>query len=523
MPDDTTAPPHAVTRLDLGSLATRAARRNPGGVAFVEATTGEETTFAAFERHAVSCAEELHDLGLGRGDVVAILARNSVEMYAAHFAALKLGAVTLFLNVDLTPSDLAYQLRDAGADAVVYDAEFSEKLAPYRDTATLEPALTTDRIAELGSPGTTDVSDGNGPTLADTAIEPSDTALILYTSGTTSRPKGVVHTHRSYSYGVVNTLVGGDVRQDEVQTAVLPLFHIHQDLWTKAALCVGATTVLYDEFEPESFLESVDRYDLTYLNLMASMYRRLVEFDVPEDDVASVRRCVHGMPMETSIRERVVESFDAELQKVYGQTEALIATFLDPEWQFEKPGNYVGEPTPFVEVAIMDDDGNLLDREETGEIVLRGPTVMEGYLNMPEKSASTWEHGWHHTDDVGLIDEDGLLFFVDREKDVVKTGGENVSSIKVENVVAEHPAVRECAVVGLPHAEWGEAITAFVTVRGDVPVEDLRAHCADHLARFERPKDFVVRSEFPYTSTGKITKSRLEAEYRDHYRDGEEG
>lgn len=517
MSGDSRSPPHAVTRSDLGSIATRAARRNPDDVAFVEAATGEETTFAAFETHAVSCAEELCDLGLGRGDVVAILAKNSVEMYAAHFAALKLGAATLFLNVDLTPSDLAYQLQDAGADAVVYDAEFSEKLRPYRDDATLDPALTTDRIAELGSAETTDIPDGSVPTFTGTAIDPSDTALILYTSGTTSKPKGVVHTHRSYSYGVINTLVGGDVRQDEVQTGVLPLFHIHQDLWAKAALCVGATTVLYDEFEPESFLESVDRYDVSYLNLMASMYRRLIELDIPADDVASVRRCVHGMPMEMSVRERVIEAFDAELQKVYGQTEALIATFLDPEWQFEKPGNYVGEPTPFVDVAIMD-DGNLLDRGETGEIVLRGPTVMEGYLNMPERSAATWEHGWHHTDDVGLIDEDGLLFFVDREKDVVKTGGENVSSIKVENVVAEHPAVRECAVVGLPHEEWGEAITAFVTVDEDVTVEDLRAHCVDHLAGFERPKAFVVRSEFPYTSTGKITKSQLKAEYRDYYR-----
>lgn len=519
MPDDQTLPPYEVARSDLGTLATRAARRSPDGVAFVDAATGEETTFAEFEAHAGACADALEDRGVERGDVLAVLATNSVEMYAAHFAALSLGAVTLFLNVDLTPSDLAYQLEDAGADAVVYDPELEEKLEPYRADATLEPALTTAQVAELDASGETDARAGRELGSRDVVIDPSDPALILYTSGTTSKPKGVVHTHRSYSYGVINTLVGGDVRRDEIQVGVLPLFHIHQDLWTKAALCVGATTVLYDEFEPESFVESVDRYDVTYLNLMASMYRRLVEVDVPAGAVSSVRRCVHGMPMEMSLRERIVETFDADLQKVYGQTEALIATFLDPEWQFEKPGNYVGEPTPFVEVAVMDDDGGLLDRGETGEIVLRGPTVMDGYLNMPEASAATWADGWHHTEDVGLIDEDGLLFFVDREKDVVKTGGENVSSIKVENCVGEHPAVSECAVVGLPHETWGEAITAFVTADGDVTAEELRAHCAAHLAGFERPKAFVVRSEFPYTSTGKITKSQLKREYREYYRD----
>lgn len=175
-----------MTRSDLGTIGTRAARWNPDGVAFVEAATGKETTFATFEARAVACAEELFDCGVERGDVVARLPRNSVEMYMAYFAALKLGAITLFLNVDPVPSDLAYQLRDAGADAIVYDPEFSEKLKPYWDEATLDPVFTTDRVADPDNLESTPPQDGVEPAFGDVRIEPSDPALILYTSGTTS-------------------------------------------------------------------------------------------------------------------------------------------------------------------------------------------------------------------------------------------------------------------------------------------------------------------------------------------------
>jgi long-chain acyl-CoA synthetase len=505
-------PPPEVRPADLGAIASRAARRTPDGAAFVAAADGRTVTFGEFEARATACAAALRERGLDAGDRLAVLARNSVEMYVAHFGALKAGVVTLYLNADLTPSALAYQLRDARADAVVRDPELAPKLAAFEGD--LDPTISTapdeDGIVSVATLTETD-RDPPAP-----RIDPDDPALILYTSGTTARPKGVVHSHRSYTYGVVNTLVGGDVRRDDVQTGVLPLFHIHQDLWTKAAFCVGATTVLYDAFEPDPFRRSLDRYDVTYVNLMASMYRRLLDAEAPIE-APSVRRCVHGMPMEMDVRERVADAFDADLQKVYGQTETLVTTFLDPRWQFEKPGNYVGEATPFADVALVDETGELCDRGETGEIVVRGPSVMEGYLNRPDASADAWSDGWHRTDDLGRFDEDGLLRFVDRKGDMIKTGGENVASIRVEECLLDHPAVAECAVVGLPHERWDEAVTAFVRIEGATTEADLLAHCEGTLAPFERPKTIVEVDSFPYTATGKIAKAELESAHRDLY------
>jgi long-chain acyl-CoA synthetase len=502
----------------LGTIATRAARREPDGVAFVEADTGRRVTFGEFERRANACAAALRDRGLDAGDTLAILATNGVEMYVAHFGALKAGLVTLYLNADLTSEALAYQLRDGDADAIVRDPELAPKLAAFDDD--LDPTITTAASGDDAVPvamlaeteaAPPDVTPDPGP-------DEDDPALVLYTSGTTAKPKGVVHSHRSYTHGVVNTLVGGDVRRDDVQTGVLPLFHIHQDLWTKAAFCVGATTVLYDDFDPGPFCRSLAEHDVTYVNLMASMYRRLLDDEV-DVDAPSVRRCVHGMPMEMAVRERVVDAFDANLQKVYGQTETLVTTFLDPRWQFEKPGNYVGEATPFADVAVMDEDGELLGRGETGEIVVRGPSVMQGYLNRPAASAAAWTDGWHHTDDLGRVDEDGVLLFVDRKGDMIKTGGENVASIRVEEALLDHPAVAACAVVGLPHDRWDEAVTAFVRIEDEASATDadLRAHCEERLAPFERPKSVVRVESFPYTATGKIAKAELESTHCDHY------
>jgi len=507
-------PPSAVTRGDLGAITTRAARRAPDGVAFVEADSGRTVTFDEFERRANACAAALRGRGLDAGDTLAVLATNGVGMYVAHVGALKAGLVTLFLNVDLTPEALAYQLRDGDADAVVRDPELAPKLDAF--DGDLDPTITTAERGDDAVPVATMIESEAEP--PDVTPAPDDPALVLYTSGTTAKPKGVVHSHRSYAYGVVNTLVGGDVRRDDVQTGVLPLFHIHQDLWTKAAFCVGATTMLYDGFDPASFCRSVEEYDVTYVNLMASMYRRLLNAGV-DVDASSVRRCVHGMPMEMGTRERVADAFGADLQKVYGQTETLVTTFLDPRWQFEKPGNYVGEATPFADVAVMDEDGDLLERGETGEIVVRGPSVMQGYLNRPEASTAAWTDGWHRTDDLGRFDEDGVLLFVDRKGDMIKTGGENVASIRVEEALLDHPAVAACAVVGLPHDRWDEAVTAFVRTEADASVTDadLRAHCEERLAPFERPKSIIRVDSFPYTATGKIAKAELAAARRDHY------
>jgi len=265
----------------------------------------------------------------------------------------------------------------------------------------------------------------------------------------------------------VKALDGGAVRHVDVQTGVLLDFHIHQDLWTKAESCVGVTTVLSDGFDPQPVCRSLHRYDVTHVKLMASMYRWFLTAEV-DVDASSVRRCVHEMPMEMGVRERVVTAFDTDLQTECYHSETLIMTFLDLRWQFEKPGNYLGEETPLAGVAVMDNDGKLLDRGETGKIVVCGPSIMQEYLNRP----AAWTDGWHNTDDLGRVDEDGLLLFVDRKGDMIKTGGLNVASIRVEGVLLDQLAVVACAVVGLPHVSWDEPTTVFVLIETWASVTD---------------------------------------------------
>lgn len=520
-------------RVTLGDLSARAARRTPDRTAFVDAATDESVTFAEFETLATRAANALLDAGLDPGDRFAVVADNSIDCLLAQFGALKAGVTAVLLNADLAADDLAYQLGHAEVDGIAVDGDLVEKVEPFLEDANGDAAADADGgavdpvLAIRGADGYPDfrtfveAGDADPP---EVEIAGGDDALIMYTSGTTGRPKGVVHTHDSYAYNVANVIAACDLSRFDTQVAVLPLFHIQQDSFAKAALGVSATTVIYRAFDPETVLEDVEARGLTYLNLMASMYRRLFEAGAEEEtyDLSGIRRCVYGMPMEMSLRERVVEETGAKLRTVCGQTEAGITLYFDPEWQLEKPGNYVGRTAAFADAAIVDEDGTELPQGEEGEIGYRGPTIMDRYLKAPEKTADTWRGGWHRSGDVGVVDEDGQIRFVDRKKDLVKTGGENVSSTKVENVVGDHPDVGEAAVVGLPHSEWGEAVTAFVVpagdAGGDLDPEAVRAHASERLAGFETPKEVVVVEDLPHTATGKIRKRALASRHEDYYR-----
>lgn len=502
-------------RQALGDFPARAARRTPDRTAFVDAATGESVTFREFDTLTTRAATALLDSGLAPGDRFAVVAANSIDCLLAQFGALRAGLVAVLLNADLDSDALAYQLGHAEVSGLAVDGGLLGRVEPFLESNDAAPVL-----AIGGAEGYDDFRafvDSGSPESPGVPVDGDDDALVMYTSGTTGKPKGVVHTHRSYGYNVANTIAACDLSRFDTQVAVLPLFHIQQDTFAKMALGVSATTVIYREFDPETILEDVESRGLTYLNLMASMYRRLFEAGAESFDLSSVRRCVYGMPMEMSLRERVVEATGAKLRTVCGQTEAGITLYFDPEWQLEKPGNYVGRTAAFADAAIIDEDGEERPQGEEGEIGYRGPTIMDRYLKAPEKTAETWRGGWHRSGDVGVVDDDGQIRFVDRKKDLIKTGGENVSSTKVENVVGDHPDVAECAIVGLSHPEWTEAVTAFVVPHDTVDSEDVCAYARERLAGFETPKEVVVVEELPHTATGKVRKRELASRYADHY------
>lgn len=513
--------PNQIRRTAMGDIATFAARRTPDKIAFVLSETGREVTFQEFDALANRTANALLDVGFEKGQRIGIVAKNSIDQYALHFGALKIGAVCVFNNVDLLPEDHAYQFDLAEVDGVFFDDELSASIEEYIGENDLMKVVQFDR-SDRESLGESFASfiEGASTESPDVEVSGNDPALIMYTSGTTSKPKGVIHTHDSYIGTVTNLSIKTNIRHDDVQVGVLPLFHIHQDVFAKAGLGVSATKILYREFDPERLMSDVEQYDITFMNLMSSMYRTLFnEVDIEAYEGSSIRHCIYGMPMEVTLRKRIMETFDATLQLVCGQTEAGQTLYFDSEWQLKKEGNYVGRSGPLNDVAIMDEDGNLLPPGEPGEIVYRGQSIMDGYLQQPEKTAETWRQSWHHSEDVGVRDEDGLVLFLDRKKDMIKTGGENVSSSKVENAVSDHSDVKEAAVVGLPHDRWGEAVTAFViTVEGTDPDPgSIREFTKDALAPFEVPKAVEVVSSLPTTATGKVRKREVADAYGDYY------
>lgn len=514
--------PNEIGRNTLGDKATWAARRTPDKTAFVMAATGREVTYEEFNNRANRAAHAFQAAGLEKGDRVGFVTGNSERMLAAEFGALKAGMVPSLNNTQLDTETMTYQLENADTKAVIVDNELFPKVTPYVEDAGIDTVVSIewDSTEERSQNSFETFIDSHPSSEPNVDIEGDDPALILYTSGTTSRPKGVLHTHESYAANTANVMAKHKMTSDDVVGNVHPLFHVIET-YLRAGFELSATNVIFRGFDPETLLTAIEKYEISTFYLLSSIYRRLLnEVDVDSYDLSSVRQCGYGMPMEMSLRERVADAFDADLQLGMGQTEAGIIMFLGPKWQFEKEGNYIGRSGPFADAAIMDDDGTILPQGELGEIVFRSPAIMARYINNEEKTKELWRDGWHRTGDIGKFDEDGFLLFVDRKKDIIKTGGENVSTTKVQNAVSDHPAVDRAIVVGLPHEEWTEAVTAFVVLGTDEEAteEDILSFVRQRLASFEVPKRMEFVDELPQTATGKYRKTEIKDEYEDLYR-----
>ncbi|MEF8777632.1 MAG: AMP-binding protein [Natronomonas sp.] len=512
-----------IGRIAAGDIATRAGRRYPEKTAFMVPEQDESVTFSEFDDRTNRAAHALLDAGFEKDSRIAVIAGNSLQILEAYFGALKAGCTPVFINPEITPEDITYELDHSEADSVLVDDVLYEKVAPLLDGRDLD-VLAAFEWAGTDVPVRSFRSfiDGHEETAPDVEIDDSDLAQIMYTSGTTSMPKGVLLSHKAVHTGSLNVITNSDVTRHDIMGCVMPLFHCAQLGMVKGGLHVGAQTVIRRGYEPDQFLEDVEKRQLSWSFLLPAMYKQLLGRDDIEDrDFSSLDYCLYAMtPMGNETLKRGIEVFGADFALGSGQTEAYPPTVIyQPEWQLDKQGNYWGTATANTDIAIMDDEGNLLPQGEVGEIVYRGPNVMDGYLKNEQATEEAFEHGWFHSGDMGFFDEDHLLKFVDRKKDMIKSGGENVSTQKVESTLLDHPDVAEVAVIGLPHERWGEAVTAFVipTPGADADADEIREFAKERLAGFEAPKSVELVEELPKTTTGKIQKFEVKESREDYY------
>ncbi|MGH3876003.1 MAG: class I adenylate-forming enzyme family protein [Actinophytocola sp.] len=511
-------------RVNVGDMLTRTAARSPGALALVDGR--RRWTWRELDARVNQIAHGLIRDGYRPDDRIAVMSGNTAEFLITYYACAKAGVVAVPINLGWNTDQTAYVLRHSGVTGIVVAADLlGAALDAIREVDTVTDVIVVgDEMLDIGR---------RCRRFDDLAADREDAPAVvigddcpvqcLYTGGTTSRPKGVLGSHLAVYLESLAIAVEWSFSDRDRLACMMPLFHTAQlNLFCTPAVAVGATMVLLPSFDAARLLDTIEEFGVTIIFGLPMMYRELLgRDDITTRDVSTLRLAVYGMaPMPADELRRAIELLGCDLSLMFGQTEmSPVTTIFRPEHQLSHSGA-VGTPTVNTQVAIMDYDGGLLESGRTGEIVYRGPQLMNGYLDDDAATADACRNGWFHSGDLGHFDDDGILWFDDRTKDVIKTGGENVASIEVELALyAAEPAIREVAVIGLPHERWGEAITAVAVPRPGHQLDGgtIRHKVKAHLDGFKVPKDVIVRAELPKTSTGKVQKNLLRQEHAAHY------
>ena len=480
----------------LGSWTARRASMSPHRVALVH---GDELiTYTGLADHAARAAHALRGLGVRRGDRVAYLGPNHPAFLELLFGTAQLGAIFVPLNTRLAAPELSYILADCGADVLLHAGG---------------PALPVRRAISLDT-DFRDLLSRVDPAPLDEPVSLDETALLMYTSGTTGRPKGVQLTHGNLTWNTVNLLIDLDLRADEVTLVSAPMFHVAAlNQTVLPTFLKGGRSLLVDSFDPVRALELIARHGVTFMFGVPTMFARLA--DTPgwaDADLSTVRNMiVGGAPVPTSLIEAYRQRGLTFLEG-YGLTETSPgALFLRADDAATHAGS-AGTPVFFADVQLSDATGGRPPPGEYGEVIVHGPNVMAGYWNRPEDTAAVLSpDGWLRSGDLAVTDEDGYFYIRDRLKDMFISGGENVYPAEVEEALYAHPAVAECAVIGVPDARWGEVGRAFVVLRPGARAtpEELLLALDGRLARFKIPKSVALVETLPRTGSGKVLKSQL--------------
>lgn len=483
------------------------------------------TTNREFRDRVSRVAGALTGLGVQPGDRVAMIARNSDRLVESFFGCFWAGAIANPINTRWNRSEMAYALNDCGATILLIDDPFLGSLEYLK--AEVPTLVSVVHIGEgpAGDPELHDYEEilGAAPPLADVGRSGDDVAFVLYTGGTTGFPKGVMLTHANLMAASTSMLAMG-CATGEVYLHAPPLFHIAGVQVMLGHFLGGqGPHVIVPAFTPEVILEAIDKHHVSDVMLVPTMLQMVLsDPSIDEWDLGSLKRVFYGAaPMTEALLRRAMEEIPGSgFVQGYGMTETALTVMLPP-WYYTEEGlatdktGSVGMPVPGAELAIRDEDGHEVNPGTVGEVVVRSASVMLGYYGNQAQTAATIRDGWLYSGDAGYLDEDGFLFLVDRLKDMIITGGENVYSSEVERVLAFHPAIADCAVIGIPHETWGEQVHAVVTLARDAAVseDELIEYCRQQIAAFKCPRSVEFRDALPISAAGKILKTELRAEH----------
>ena len=471
---------------------------------------GKTYSFEDLEDRAARCAGALTSIGVGPGDRVGALLHNSVEYVDLFEATARIGAIMVPMSPRLAPPELGFIANDSGIRVLVYDGREVETVKAFRPDTAIESVLA---VGPADDPSYDAALRGAAPIRSLAEVSWDDVLAIFYTSGTTGSAKGAMLTHGNFHWTNLNMVLALDLNRDERSLVALPMFHLGG--WNVNTLPVwwkGGRVILQQSFDAGQVLQRIEEHRVTSMMGVPTMYRMLADHpSFYETDLSSLRVCAcGGAPLPEGLI-RLWHERGVRLLQGYGLTEAAPNCLLVPPEDAERKVGAAGRPYFFADVRVFDDRDREVGPGGTGEIVVRGPSVMKGYWRQPEATASVLRDGWLRTGDIGRIDDEGYIFVIDRLKDMFISGGENVYPAEIEKVLAGHPAVAEAAVIGVRDDRWGETGRAIVVLREGARVssDELIDFCASRLAGFKVPRSVFFAEELPRNATGKLIKHEL--------------
>ncbi len=494
---------------------------------------GKRFSYGEFANRVYKLANFLRSIGLKKGDCVAILHQNSHQFLEAYFSTAQIGAIINPLNIRLSPRELAFILKDSGAMILIASRPFTNSVKSLGELGIkLRQVIWTGEGDETGVFKAVDYEEAikeQGPEPASiSGMSDDDVAHLYYTSGTTGKPKGVILTHKNVCTHALATIAELRLNDTDSWIHVAPLFHL-ADAWATFAITwVGAGHITVPDSDPTLVLETIQNERVTITNMIPTMLNMLVNTPrVNSYDFSSLRVMLSGgAPIAPDLVRKIMRTFKCDYIQTYGMTETspyLTLSILkenlihlSPEEQFVYKAK-TGRPMIGVLLKVVKDNGQEVshDNKEVGEIIVKGDIVTRGYWGRPEETSAAIKGGWLYTGDLAVVDGEGYVNIVDRKKDMIVTGGENVYSTEVENVLYSHPAILEAAVIGVPDPKWGEAVKAVVVLREgkETTEEEIINYCKAHIARYKAPKSVDFVSGLPKTGSGKIYKKGLKERY----------